>query len=393
VAPGTLVKDWHEGDRHYFRYEANEPILNFWSIQSANYAKVDDHWGDVALTVLHHPPHSAQVPRMLEAAKAALDHNSKAYGPYPWRQLRLVEFPYANLAQAFAGTVPVSETAGFIADPIELAKYDAVWHVIAHEVAHQWFAHQIISANVPGATFLSETLAEYSALMTIQKQFGRDRVRAFLKHDLDKYLTDRGAATAGRELPLAQVSTSQPYVAYEKGGIAMVALAQTIGEDAVDRALAKLIARFRFKSDPYPVAADLIAALRAEAGPQYQTLITDLFERIVEWNFDLNSAESSKGDDGKWHTTLSFSVSKLESDGIGRTSPLPLDETVRVAVYSSDPKTAFGSGSVLAESRVHVTSSETTTTLVTEQRPGYAAVNPDLILPQRDVEVRVLEVE
>ena len=33
----------------------------------------------------------------------------------------------------------------------------------AHEVAHQWWGHQIAAANVQGDGFIHETLAQYSA--------------------------------------------------------------------------------------------------------------------------------------------------------------------------------------------------------------------------------------
>ena len=39
------------------------------------------------------------------------------FGPYQFNDARIIEFPrYASFAQAFAGTMPYSESIGFVAD-------------------------------------------------------------------------------------------------------------------------------------------------------------------------------------------------------------------------------------------------------------------------------------
>src|SRR3546814_3449556 len=102
---------------------------------------------------------------MIESAKKSLDYYTRECSPYQFRQLRILEFPgYSTFAQAFAGTVPYSESIGFIADLRDEDDIDYVFYVTAHEVAHQWWAHQVVGANVQGATMLSESLAQYSAL-------------------------------------------------------------------------------------------------------------------------------------------------------------------------------------------------------------------------------------
>ena len=72
---------------------------------------------------------------------------------------------------------------------------------IAHEVAHQWWAHQEVPANVQGAEFITESLAEYSALMVLKQKYGDAKKRRFLKYELDRYLQGRGLEQK-REQPL-----------------------------------------------------------------------------------------------------------------------------------------------------------------------------------------------
>ena len=93
---------------------------------------------------------------------------------------------YASFAQAFAGTMPYSESIGFNADTNDPEKIDFTTYVIAHEIAHQYWAHQVIGADMQGGTLTSETLAQYSALMVMKKLYGPDQIRRFLKYELDQ---------------------------------------------------------------------------------------------------------------------------------------------------------------------------------------------------------------
>ena len=140
-----------------------------------------------------------------KAMKASLDYCSANFSPYQFRQLRIVEFPaYANFAQSFANTIPYSEAIGFILDTTDPDKIDMVTYVTAHEIAHQWWAHQVIGADMQGMTMLSETLAQYSALMVMEKMYGPEQIRRFLKFELDRYLRGRGGEMI-EEVPLARV--------------------------------------------------------------------------------------------------------------------------------------------------------------------------------------------
>src|SRR5699024_9772623 len=109
------------------------------------------------------------------------------------------------------------------------------YYVTAHELAHQWWGHQLVGGNTRGATVLSETLAEYSALMVMKRTFGPDRMRRFLRYDLDMYLHGR-AMENRKELPLAD-NEDQDYIHYRKGSLAMYQLQDVIGEDRVNTVL------------------------------------------------------------------------------------------------------------------------------------------------------------
>ena len=88
--------------------------------------------------------------------------------------------------------MPWSESAGFIANLADPSEIDYVTYIAAHEFGHQYWAHQVISADQQGATMLVESMAQYSALMVMKRLYGDDQMRRFLKYGLYNYLSARG---------------------------------------------------------------------------------------------------------------------------------------------------------------------------------------------------------
>ena len=264
IAPGARVSDVTSDGRRTATFVASTPILNFFSIQSANYKVASQEHNGIKLSVFYTAGHDWNVPKMLTAMGTALDYYRSHFGPYQFSYARIIEFPgYNSFAQAFAGTMPYSESIGFNANTNDPTKIDWTTYVVAHEMSHQYWAHQIIGADMQGGTLTSETLAQYSALMVMKHMYGPDKIRRFLKYELDSYLRGR-QAEAIEEVPLERVENQQ-YIHYRKGAVAMYLLQERLGEEAVDRALSRFLAKWRFKGPPYPRSLDLIAEFRKEA--------------------------------------------------------------------------------------------------------------------------------
>ncbi|MGA1758539.1 MAG: hypothetical protein ACO391_12395, partial [Pseudomonadales bacterium] len=186
VAPGRVTSDVVEGDRRSVQFQSTNPILGFFSIQSADYGVTKREHDGIELEIYHHPTHAFNAERMLDAMAVSLDYFRENFGPYQFDYARIIEFPgYAAFAQAFAGTVPYSERIGFIANAADDNDIDYVTYVTAHEYGHQYWAHQLISAYMQGGTMLVETMAQYSALMVMKQMYGEEQIRRFLKYELD----------------------------------------------------------------------------------------------------------------------------------------------------------------------------------------------------------------
>ncbi len=392
IAPGYKVSDVTRDGRRTARFVTEAPVLPFFSVQSARYEVSRETYKGIDIAVYYDARHPWNVERMKTGAKASLDYFQANFSPYQFRQLRFLEFPaYEDFAQAFANTMPWSENLGFIADFSDPSKIDMVTYIGAHEIGHQWWAHQVIGADQQGSTSLSETLAQYSALMVMKRMYGEDQIRKFLKFELDSYLRARGGEVV-EELPLYRVE-NQGYIHYRKGSLVMYRLQQEIGEAAVNRALQRILRIHAFNGAPYPTSIDLVSALRAEAPADKQDLITDLFQKITLYDIQTRSVAVKKRADGRFDVTLTVQARKLYADGKGKETEAPLNETLDVGLFTAMPgDKAFTGKDVVTMVRRPIRSGTQTLTFTVDTAPRYAGVDPYNYLIDRNSDDNVAKV-
>ena len=371
VMPGYLQKEWTENGRRYFQYRVDAPILPLLSLDSARYEVRRDRWKDVNLEIYYHPGHEFDLDQMIDSMKASLEYCSTNFSPYQFRQLRILEFPrYATFAAAFANTVPFSEAIGFITyfNPKKPDSINLPFYVTAHETAHQWWGHQVMSANVEGQTSIVETLAQYSALMIMKHRFGDVGVKKFLRFELDRYLRGR-AQERNEELPLYRVDSNQGYIHYNKGALVMYAIQDYVGEDKVNQALAAFVKRFAFQGPPYPVSTELIEFLKQVTPAEYQYLYDDLWQNITLYDNRTKSAKATKLPDGKYQVKLVVDSKKLRSDGKGQEHQIPEHDWIDIGVVDAN-------GKYLYLQKHNIEKDESELTIAVEHQPTRAGIDP-----------------
>ncbi|HEX5725547.1 MAG TPA: M1 family aminopeptidase, partial [Longimicrobiaceae bacterium] len=374
---------WRRGGRRWFHYRADAPVLHFYAFLSARYRVRRDRWNGVDIEVYHHPVHRWNVERMVRSVKASLACYTRAFGPYPHRQLRIVEFPrFAAFAQSFASTIPYSESIGFIAE-VRPGDLDYPFFVTAHEVAHQWWGHQLVGADAQGAALLSETLSEYSALLVMEQEYGRAQIGRFLRHELDGYLTGRGGERRG-ETPLVRVE-GQTYVHYHKGSLAMYALRDHLGEARLNAALRRFLRAHRFRGPPYPTSADLMRHLRAATPDSLRYVLDDLFEHVT---LHANRARAATAwrEGGEWVVELRLEGRKVRADSLGRETEVAMDDRVDVGVF------AAGEEEPVYLRKHRLRSGAQTVRVRVRERPARAGVDPLHKLIDRELDDNLVPV-
>ena len=375
LSPGYLQEEFVRDGRRCFRYAMDRPMLNFYAYLSARWQVKKGKYKDIPIEIYYDGKHAYNVDRMIEAVQKSLAYYEANFTPYQHRQVRIIEFPgYSSFAQSFANTIPYSESAGFIADLKDKDAIDYVFYITAHEIAHQWWAHQVIGANTQGATVLSESLSQYSALMVMEKEYGRSKMRRFLKYELDNYLSGRGGEIV-EELPLYRVE-NQPYVHYRKASLVFYRLRDEIGEDALNRALKKFLQDKGYQQPPYATSVELLEYIRAEAGSQHERLISDLFEKISFYDNRVEVATAKKRTDGKYAVTLDLRAAKLYADGKGKETAGNMDDWVEVGVFARAPSGKESEEKVLYLKRHRITVGQPKLTVVVDAEPYEAGFDP-----------------
>ena len=400
LAPGAVDSTWTEGDRRITRFTSEAPMVPFVVIQSARYATKTRTWtppdtldhAPVEITIFHHPDHDYNLGRMMDGAERALDYYTAHFGSYPHSYLRIAEMPQysGQFAQAFQGTVRFSEDFGFVLRVDEEDNTDFPFYVTAHETAHQWWAHQVVSAGVQGAEVLTETLAQYSTLMVAKARYGEDNVRRFLELELDRYLRGR-TNEARRELPLVDATSGQNYVVYRKGSNVMYALQDFIGEAQVNAAVRDFFDARRFAGPPFPTADDLVQRLEAATPDSLQYFIDDQFRDVVLYENDAVEARYRPTEAGTYEVTLSLRPKKTRITDAGERVEVPMNDWVDIGIFAEATD-----GAVLGEplylQKHQLTGEEQAITLVVDEVPARAGVDPYIKLVDRTPDENMVEV-
>jgi ABC-2 type transport system permease protein len=383
--------------------------LNFFSFLTAEYEVRTDVWTDaeghsVDLEIYFHPDHDFNIDLMFDAMKTSMNTYHDVFSPYQYAQLRIMEFPFASFAQAFAGTVPFSENIGFVQDPgaVEDPKQvDFATYVTMHEIGHQWFAHQVIGAFAKGSNLLSEGLTENATMLAYERHY--DFAKARRMHEertTQQFLVGRTMERDNE--PVLAEAESQGYLNYNKTSWVFWGMRGIIGNDPVQRSVQRfLIEHGADKGAPYPTTLELIAILKEETDPQYHGLIEDYWNKITFW--DLSYQDDADvtvvEDNGVFTVTVPISIDKKyasEEDGketsVSDIDGAELSTFVPVGFYTEDPKDDLGANPMMLET-VLVNEAEATLTFTMNERPTHIVLDPARRLMERNINDNVKKLD
>lgn len=396
IAPGSLIKEWTENGRRYFTYKMDSKILNFYAFNSGVYEIRKDKWRDVDIEIYYHKGHEYNLHYMIDGIKASLAYNSDNFSPYQHKVVRIVEFPRTagSFAQSFPNTIPFSEGVGFIADidTTDEGGVDYAFAITVHELAHQWWAHQVIGADVLGATMLSESLSEYVALQVLKHEHGEDKMRKFLKNALDTYLSGR-ASESKREKAL-MYNDGQGYIRYQKGSLVFYTLSDYIGEDVLNGALKRYVEKVQFQEPPYTTSIEMVDYIKEVTPDSLQYIIKDMFETITLYRNRIVDVKSTPLDNGKYQVDIEFNVSKYRNDEKGKRfyesdslsyqtekmkkpiHSVKLADYIEIGLFGEEDVKGKTSEKVLYLKKHKITAINNKVTLIVDQEPKEVGVDP-----------------
>ncbi len=384
ILPGYLTKEWEENGRKYYTYKMEDEMDFFYNISSAEYAVHRDTWtgknGDkVAIEIYHHPTHTYNIDRFVNGVKKSMDYFSENYGPYQYRQMRILEFPrYSSFAQSFPNTVPFAESFGWVGDFSDPNDLDYVFTVTSHEVAHQWWGHQITPSSTRGSNQISESMAEYSSLMVMKKEYGVDAMQQFLKEELDRYL--RGRSNESKFEKTLLDNDNQAYVWYRKGGLILYGLQDLIGESNLNRGFKNYTEAARFRPEaPFTTTTEWYDYMKAVTPDSLKYYLEDSFENITLYSNKVTEATYKKRDDDTYEVTVNVESNKNYFDGNGKLlKEGDQSNLLEIGVFDEDKENEQGMTikAPLVLERVWVKPGKSTYTFITKKLPIKAGIDP-----------------
>ena len=397
IAPGDFISETIVDNRRCREYKTDIPISNFYSILSGDYTETKDNWTAsdgkvIPITIFHDEKHDYSVQNMIDATKFGFEHYSKNFSPYQYNYFNIMEVPFISFAQAFAGTIPFLER-GFImnaGDPVDIKSLDEAAITTLHELAHQWFAHQIVPSNTRGNNVLSEGLTSYAALDAYEALYGWDKAHYALEKSTIEPMVALMFIDKNKELPLA--TASQLYLIYNKADWVMWGLKHYIGKDKMYGAMQAFLNGYGLKGAPYPTTLQLIEYLREAAGPDYDQLITDYWDRITYWELAYGDADMkvTPNADGTFTIEIPFELDKKISSedkpkqvSVTDINGEDLNEWIEIGFYKNTPKDKWSDWSALE--KVRVSKAQSTLSFTLEARPNYVALDPRRLLIERNV--------
>jgi ABC-type transport system involved in multi-copper enzyme maturation permease subunit len=406
ILPGYLTKTWtgtgRDGKpRRYISYRQDEVSDLFFSVCSARYARSKDEvtlpdGKRVAVEIFHDPAHTRNVGRFTAGVKDALVYFSREFTPFQFRQLRILEFPrYDSFAQSFPNTVPYSESFGWVADFSDPDKTDYAYYVTAHEVAHQWWGHQVMPSATRGANNIAEALAEYSSHMVLHHSYGPDVMSNRLKYALDQYLGGRSRESKA-ERPLMD-NDAGAYIWYGKGTLTFYALQDLIGEKAVNAALRDYAKATAFRQNaPYTTTDEWYASLQRHTPDSLKYLLDDCLKKIALYENRAKKAEAKKLDGDRYEVKLTVDTKKLYYDKRGAESGKgSTPDYVEVGIFTEDSKNKLGmkQKTPLLLTKRKLAPGEHVLTFTVKGKPLKAGIDPYNKLIDRVSDDNLIDVE
>jgi peptidase M1-like protein len=257
---GTRTVTWHGEDIHDFAWSA-----------SRRFVVAEDTFpgsaGPVKMRALVLRAHAAQVQRYLTALRQAMDHFDRWYGPYPYKQITLVDpDPDSRAGGMEYPTLFTADTAWWMPRGLLLPELATV-----HEYGHQYW-YGMVATNEMEEAWLDEGINQYSETSIMDDLYGPERSA------LDLFGATAGDTELFAHLFYSRSADTDPVtrkayefmsmgsygnVTYGKTASLLHTLESVIGKETLRRALHTYFLRYRFT---HPTGEDFLKTIEEVSG-------------------------------------------------------------------------------------------------------------------------------
>ena len=241
VSTGATVDRANNGDGSATWRLVGGPMRDFNIVTSRLYRSETRQVGDVAVNSYFRPEDVDGGALVLGWAAQALSIYEQAFGPYPYRELDIVETATTAGGIEYPGMVVVAES--LYNGPERRAFFEAA---TVHEVAHQWW-YNVVGNDQVNAPWLDEALAQYSAYLYFQDVYGSAGGQGFLDGMNERWArVDYADKPIG--LPVGDYAGREyGAIVYGRGPLFLVALRDRIGEAQMAELMRRYYSEYAWK--------------------------------------------------------------------------------------------------------------------------------------------------
>ncbi|MDP2884427.1 MAG: M1 family aminopeptidase [Ignavibacteria bacterium] len=319
VCPGKLVDVQENAGRRTFHWKLDNPPLTFLSVSSARYVQKNHHHEGLMITTYLYPEDEGWADSLATSLGPALAYYQKQYGRYPFEELKIVE---TNRRGGYGPPGMILINQAYVRMPAEnMFGRHMRDFVLSHELAHHWWGGKVAHRfSVEGEQFLTEALAQYSALRYTQKNTDVSRpmgsitlinipqIGLRIAEDVGLFEFDYLARQKPVEyVPVSKIKIGDPtyvWAAYYKGAYFLRGLETYLGDSVMTEGLRTYANQHQFKTAEL---RDLRESLEKVSGKDLRSYFDDWLFTTKRLDYSIGDLESRKGNDNQYRTTITVS--------------------------------------------------------------------------------------
>jgi len=275
VMPGGLVQTSRRKGTTSTRFTFDQPAI--FSLFIGRYLR-SDYGGAIPMTAYRLRADTATAGYLRRSARV-LAGLSSTFGPYPFRNFSLIEFPDAVSARLNVGG---SSEHAVIVMPSSALTRPFNYALFGHELSHQWWGNLITTRGTRGTAMMTEAMAQFGSLQAV-KMFDSAHAEAYRRTGYPGYIPDQSGlgylklVTAGTDAPLAELNDKNAHsLGDSKGFLVLELLSETIGPARMQKALQTITRQYAGRPLTWE---DFLAEIQQAAGQDLGWFYQQWFEQ------------------------------------------------------------------------------------------------------------------
>lgn len=244
IASGSTVDTKDNGNGTSTWHIVGAPMRDFDLNVSSSLVRSSQIVGDTTVNSWYESSDTQSGKDALKYAADALQDYDKRFGPYPYRELDVVETPTTAGGIEYPGLVVIARNLYRGKDQRQYFEF-----ATAHEVSHQWW-YGVVGDDQVNYPWVDEALAQYSSLIYEEDVHGTAAGRSVLRDYFQNLYNNAKAAghDAAVNQPVGAFNEGDyGAIVYGKGPLFYDAIRKKMGDDGFFKFLRTYYDQYRYK--------------------------------------------------------------------------------------------------------------------------------------------------